>query len=124
MPSTFGRRELTGNTVPPNGLETRFHMIVRPTLPGRSVAPITATVSGRKIASSDPPSYPRTSCAGSPLLDRFIVAPLSLLGSRFRVVDLVAYGRPRRAARAPPRATRPLCSFCTYFCNILPDEQA
>ena len=52
MPSTFGRRELTGKTVPPNGLLTRFHMIVRPTLPGLSVAPITATVSGRKMASN------------------------------------------------------------------------
>ena len=65
IPSTLGRLELTGKTVPPNGLLTRFHMIVRPTLPGRSVAPITATVSGRKIASSDCRSYPRTSCAGS-----------------------------------------------------------
>src|SRR4028118_1397381 len=73
MPSTLGLRELTGKTVPPNGLETRFHMMVRPTLPGRSVAPTTATLSGRNIASSEPPSYPRTSCAGSPLLvDRFI----------------------------------------------------
>src|SRR5215204_2529457 len=47
MPSTLGLCEFTGKTVPPNGLLTRFHMIVRPTLPGRSDAPITATVSGR-----------------------------------------------------------------------------
>ena len=52
-PSTFGRLALTGKTVPPNGLLTRFHMMVRPTLPGRSVAPITATVSGLKIESRD-----------------------------------------------------------------------
>src|SRR5215203_297560 len=72
MPSTFGRRELTGKTVPPNGLLTRFHMIVRPTLPSLSVAPITATVSGRKMASNCSRSYPRTSWAGSALLERFI----------------------------------------------------
>ena len=46
MPSTLGRLELTGNTVPPNGLLSRFHSTVRPTLPGRSVAPITATLRG------------------------------------------------------------------------------
>src|SRR5437764_4143979 len=37
-----------GKTVPPNGLDIRFQRIVRPTLPGVSVAPITATVWGEK----------------------------------------------------------------------------
>jgi hypothetical protein len=45
---------------------------------------------GRKIASSEPPSYPRTSCAGSPLLDRFIGR--SSVAARF----WVSGGRPRR----------------------------
>src|SRR5262249_18633546 len=39
-------------TVPPNGLPIRFHRIDRPTLPAFSVAPITATARGAKIASS------------------------------------------------------------------------
>ena len=34
MPSTLGRFGLTGKTVPPNGLLSRFQRIVRPTLPG------------------------------------------------------------------------------------------
>jgi hypothetical protein len=42
----------TGYTVPPNGLLIRFHKMVRPTVPGRSVAPTTATVFGEKSASS------------------------------------------------------------------------
>src|SRR5215207_6919330 len=88
MPSTFGLREFTGKTVPPNGLLTRFHMIVRPTLPSRSLAPITATASGRKMASNCCRSYPRTSWAGSALLDRFIVTPSSLLA-----LDTPYYGR-------------------------------
>src|SRR5918994_1005292 len=83
MPSTFGRRELTGKTVPPNGLLTRFHMIVRPTLPSLSVAPITATVSGRKMASNCSRSYPRTSWAGSALLERFIGRSLRPCGLAF-----------------------------------------
>src|SRR6476660_465400 len=37
-----------GNTVPPNGLDIRFHRMVRPTLPEFSVAPITATFLGEK----------------------------------------------------------------------------
>ena len=41
-----------GQTVPPNGLLIRFHSTVRPTLPSFSVAPMTATERGRKIASS------------------------------------------------------------------------
>src|SRR5215211_5086199 len=84
MPGTLGLCEFTGKTVPPNGLLTRFHMIVRPTLPGRSVAPITATVSGRKIASNCCRSYPRTSWAGSALLDRFMVAPFQLVSTSAR----------------------------------------
>src|SRR5215203_2488793 len=88
MPSTLGLREFTGKTVPPNGLLTRFHMIVRPTLPGRSVAPMTATVSGRKMVSNCCRSYPRTSWAGSALLDRFIgrsFVALGLQASGFRL---------------------------------------
>ena len=34
MPRTLGRLELTGKTVPPNGLLSRFHSTERPTLPG------------------------------------------------------------------------------------------
>src|SRR5438477_5055980 len=37
-----------GKTVPPNGLDIRFQRMVRPTLPGVSVAPITATFWGEK----------------------------------------------------------------------------
>src|SRR6266511_5915813 len=48
MPSTLVRLALTGKTVPPNGLLTRFHSTVRPTLPGASDAPITATAFGPK----------------------------------------------------------------------------
>ncbi len=48
MPSTLGRFELTGKTVPPNGLLSRFQSNERPTLPGRSEAPITATLWGMK----------------------------------------------------------------------------
>jgi hypothetical protein len=77
MPSTFWRLSFTGKTVPPKGFDTRFHIIVRPTLPGRSVAPMTATVSGRKMASSGSRSYPSTSCAGSAFL-RFFVTGISL----------------------------------------------
>ena len=52
MPSTLGRFAFTGNTVPPNGLLIRFQRIARPTLPAVSDAPMTATLRGRKIASS------------------------------------------------------------------------
>ena len=51
MPSTLARLGLTGKTVPPKGLLIRFHSTVRPTLPSFSVAPITATFLGAKIAS-------------------------------------------------------------------------
>src|SRR5579871_152714 len=50
-PNTLERFGLTGNTVPPNGLVTRFQRMVRPTLPGFSVAPTTATVLGAKKTS-------------------------------------------------------------------------
>ena len=46
-----GRVGLTGYTVPPNGDESRFHRIVRPTEPSFSVAPTTAIERGWKIAS-------------------------------------------------------------------------
>src|SRR5271157_3494986 len=52
IPSTLGRFGLIGWTVPPNGLLIRFQRTARPTLPCFSVAPITATVRGAKIASS------------------------------------------------------------------------
>ena len=52
MPSTLGRLGLTGKTVPPKGLLIRFHSTVRPTLPGFSVAPMTATVFGAKNTSN------------------------------------------------------------------------
>src|SRR5688572_14401055 len=51
MPSTLGRLSLTGKTMPPNGLLTRFQITLRPTLPGVSVAPITATACGAKKTS-------------------------------------------------------------------------
>src|SRR5262245_55052639 len=52
MPSTCGRRKLIGKIVPPKGWLIRFHSSVRPMLPARSVAPITATVLGAKSVSS------------------------------------------------------------------------
>src|SRR5215210_7377302 len=66
IPRTLDRFGLTGKTVPPNGLPIRLRITVRPTLPALSVAPITASVSGRKITSRGCRSYLRTSCAGSP----------------------------------------------------------
>ena len=50
-PRTLGRFGFTGYTVPPNGLVTRFQSTVRPTVPGFSVAPMTATVLGEKKTS-------------------------------------------------------------------------
>ena len=52
MPRTLERLGFTGNTAPPNGVLIRFHRVVRPTLPGVSVAPITATFFGVKKLSS------------------------------------------------------------------------
>src|SRR5688572_20108858 len=51
MPSTLVRLALTGKTMPPNGLLTRFQITFRPTLPGVSVAPITAIALGVKKTS-------------------------------------------------------------------------
>lgn len=65
MPSTLGRFGFTGTTVPPNGWVRTFHISVRPTVPGLSVAPITATRRGEKIASSPGRSSGRMSLAGS-----------------------------------------------------------
>ena len=53
MSSTLLRRGFTGNTLPANGPLIKFQKIDRPTLPVVSVAPITATVRGSKMASSD-----------------------------------------------------------------------
>lgn len=51
IPSTLGRFEFTGKTVPPKGLLSRFHSTDRPTLPARSEAPTTATLCGRNNGS-------------------------------------------------------------------------
>src|SRR5215471_18251598 len=52
MPSTLSCFGFTGSTAPPKGLLIRFETIARPTLPGRSLAPTTATFLGRKNTSS------------------------------------------------------------------------
>ena len=52
MPNTLSRLGFTGNTAPPNGVLIRFHNVVRPTLPGFSVAPMTAMFFGVKKGSS------------------------------------------------------------------------
>ena len=41
-----------GKTVPPKGLVIKFQSRFRPTLPGFSLAPMTATVLGAKMASN------------------------------------------------------------------------
>ncbi len=51
MPSTLARVGFTGYTAPPKGVLIKFQSTVRPTLPGFSVAPITATLFGAKMAS-------------------------------------------------------------------------
>ncbi len=61
-PSTLARLGLTGKTVPPKGLVTRFQRIVRPTLPAFSVAPMTATLLGAKNTSKGRPSARTMSC--------------------------------------------------------------
>ena len=48
----LGRLGLTGQTGPPKGLPMRFSSTVQPTLPARSVAPITATDFGVKMEAS------------------------------------------------------------------------
>ena len=65
MPSTLTGRWLTGKTVPPKGLLIRFHSTVRPTLPSFSVAPITATLFGAKMARSASRSKRSTSSVRS-----------------------------------------------------------
>ena len=65
MPSTLGRLGFTGYTVPPNGLPIRFHRIDRPTLPAFSLAPITATALGAKMAPSGPRELGRSCSSGS-----------------------------------------------------------
>jgi hypothetical protein len=52
MPRMLERLGLTGKTVPPNGLLSKFHTMVRPTLPAFSVAPMTATLLGDMMAPS------------------------------------------------------------------------
>jgi hypothetical protein len=52
MPRMLLRLGFTGKTVPPKGLLIKFHSSVRPTLSSFSVAPITATLRGLKIASN------------------------------------------------------------------------
>src|SRR5271165_2207056 len=73
IPNTLGRFEFTGNTVPPKGLLNRFHSTDRPTLPGRSVAPITATLRGANNASSGWLSERYTSEEGSALANGLLV---------------------------------------------------
>src|SRR6185437_4895267 len=87
-------------TVPPNGLLIRFQRTVRPTLPYASVAPITATVWGEKIASSGF----LAACSTSP--DRFNPAFGSLTGRspgpsyECTALDFVAARRVRCADHA------------------------
>jgi hypothetical protein len=69
--------EFTGKTVPPNGLLSRFQRTERPTLPGRSDAPITATLLGRNNGSSGWLSERYTSEEGS----AFIMLPVGLAGA-------------------------------------------
>jgi hypothetical protein len=52
MPRMLLYLGLTGKIVPPKDVEIRFHRMVRATLPGRSVAPTTATLFGLNITSS------------------------------------------------------------------------
>src|SRR5471030_3193589 len=60
-PSTCSRFSLTGKIVPPKGLVSRFHINVRPTLPGRSLAPMTAMLRGAKNMSSAWRDFPNGS---------------------------------------------------------------
>mmetsp|Transcript_9098 Transcript_9098/g.26161 ORF Transcript_9098/g.26161 Transcript_9098/m.26161 type:complete len:248 (-) Transcript_9098:7-750(-) len=67
MPSTWSLLGFTGNTAPPKGLLMRFFSNVRPTLPTRSVAPMTAMLSGLKRESRGWPLNCSTSSLGSNL---------------------------------------------------------
>src|SRR5579864_3159405 len=51
MPSTLGRLGLMGKMVAPEGCASRLRRMVRPTLAGFSVAPISATERGLKMGS-------------------------------------------------------------------------
>jgi hypothetical protein len=66
IPNILARFGFTGNTAPPNGVLIKFQRVVRPTLPGFSVAPITAILLGVKKESSG--------CAGSNPLAVLVVA--------------------------------------------------
>src|SRR5512142_3376934 len=96
MPSTLGRAGFTGNTVPPNGLLSRFRSTFRPALAGRSAAPITATLRGENTASSGCRSERSTSCAGS-----LVGLPLGLLAGYIAVAP-----DDRRSAAAHLRCAR------------------
>src|SRR5450631_325745 len=63
MPRTLSRLGLTGTTRPPNEAPVRFCSSVLPTLPGVSVAPMSATERGLKNGSSGCLSCRRMSCA-------------------------------------------------------------
>lgn len=76
MPSTLGRLGFTGKTVPPNWLLIRFRSTVRPTLPGASVAPITATARGKKKGLSGRDGL-RRKCVDS--RTRFVVTAVPML---------------------------------------------
>ena len=114
IPSTFGRFGLTGKTVPPNGLLIRFQRTVRPTLPYFSVAPMTATVLGAKIASSDlrlrrqlvrvlarpcPPSRPRPSRSRVPLRSVRVATPRPSPAQGRHPPGEVRPGRPAAVGR-------------------------
>ena len=78
-PSTLARLRLIGKTAPPNGLLIKFHMRVRPTLPGVSVAPIRATFFGAKIASDlHAGVFENTRLFANLRFDRFLFNVLSL----------------------------------------------
>ncbi len=64
-PNTSRRCGFTPQSAPGKPPLTRFSTTVRPTLPSRSVAPITATDLGRKMTSSGLGSPRRTSCERS-----------------------------------------------------------
>src|SRR5512142_729910 len=97
----FGRLGLTGKTVPPNGLLMRFQRIVRPTDPSFSVAPMTATDCGLKIASSGRLPTPSTSRARSgPVGD---VTPLLVVSTIVRSIGNVMSNRRRGVWRRRDR---------------------
>ena len=90
-PRTLARFALTGKTVPPKGFVNRFQSTVRPTLPGVSLAPMTATLRGAKNTSSGwraaPPSR---SVGGSP---GFVWFSLCSIAQPLGAVPLQSRGR-------------------------------